>query len=292
MHKAGFINIIGKPNAGKSTLMNALVGEKMSIITPKAQTTRHRIIGIVNHDDFQMVFSDTPGIIKPKYGLHERMMDFVKSSMHDADVMVLVVDLKDPDPELEDIADKLVKRNCPLIILLNKVDAVQTAVITEQVDIYSKLFKPDALFPISALMKANLEPVMMQILNYLPDSPPFFDKEELTDKPERFFIAEIIREKIFLNYKKEIPYSTEVVIESFKEEKNILRIAANILVERKSQKPIVIGRGGEKLKRVGTHSREDIEAFLGKKVFLELYVKVVEDWRNKDSHLKNFGYRQ
>ncbi len=291
-HKAGFVNIIGRPNVGKSTLMNALVGERLAIITSKAQTTRHRIKGIVNGDDFQIVYSDTPGIIEPKYKMQESMMRFVKSTFKDADVMIAMVDIKNPHAEKEILlyADKLKHLQAPLIFLINKIDASDEETVAKKMDSWAKLINADVMLPISALQKINLDVLFEHILKFLPYHPPFYDKDSLTDRPERFFVSEIIREKILLNYKQEIPYSVEIFIESYKEEENIVRIRALILAERASQKPILIGRGGEKLKKVGTQSRKDIEAFIGQKVYLELFVKIRENWRNNDTFLKNVGY--
>lgn len=290
-HKSGFVSIIGCPNVGKSTLMNVLVGEKLSIITSKAQTTRHRIMGIVSGDDYQIVFSDTPGILKPNYKLQEKMMEFVVSALSDADVFLLIVDIYEDIVLDEKYLDKLKKTKTPVLLLLNKIDmATQEVLDTKMAEWREKL--PNAeIIPISALKKFNLENVMYRIVQLLPIGEAFYDKDTLTDKPEKFFVSEIIREKILLQYKKEIPYSVEVIVNSFKDEENLLKIQADILVERESQKAIIIGHKGEALKKVGTRAREDAEKFFGKKIFLELYVKVVKDWRNNDSNLKNFGYQ-
>jgi GTP-binding protein Era len=290
-HKSGFVSIVGCPNVGKSTLMNVLVGEKLSIITSKAQTTRHRIMGIVSGDDYQIVFSDTPGILKPNYKLQEKMMEFVVSAFSDADVFLLIVDIYEDIILDEKYLEKLKNTKTPVLLLLNKVDmATQEVLDTKMAEWKEKL--PNAeILPISALKKFNLENVMYRIVQLLPVGEAFYDKDTLTDKPEKFFVSEIIREKILLQYKKEIPYSVEVVINSFKDEEKILRIQADILVERESQKAIIIGHKGEALKKVGTRAREDAEKFFGKKIFLELYVKVAKDWRNSDSNLKNFGYQ-
>lgn len=289
-HKSGFVSIIGCPNVGKSTLMNVLVGEKLSIITSKAQTTRHRIMGIVSGDDYQIVFSDTPGILKPNYKLQEKMMEFVVSALSDADVFLLIVDIYEDIVLDEKYLEKLKKTKTPVLLLLNKIDmATQEVLDTKMAEWKEKL--PNAeIIPISALKKFNLETVMYRIVQLLPVGEAFYDKDTLTDKPEKFFVSEIIREKILLQYKKEIPYSVEVIVNSFKDEENLLKIQADILVERESQKAIIIGHKGEALKKVGTRAREDAEKFFGKKIFLELYVKVVKDWRNNDSNLKNFGY--
>ena len=290
-HKSGFVSIIGCPNVGKSTLMNVLVGEKLSIITSKAQTTRHRIMGIVSGDDYQIVFSDTPGILKPNYKLQEKMMEFVVSALSDADVFLLIVDIYEDIVLDEKYLEKLKKTKTPVLLLLNKIDmATQEVLDTKMAEWKEKL--PNAeIIPISALKKFNLENVMYRIVQLLPVGEAYYDKDTLTDKPEKFFVSEIIREKILLQYKKEIPYSVEVIVNSFKDEENLLKIQADILVERESQKAIIIGHKGEALKKVGTRAREDAEKFFGKKIFLELYVKVAKDWRNNDSNLKNFGYQ-
>lgn len=290
-HKSGFVSIIGCPNVGKSTLMNVLVGEKLSIITSKAQTTRHRIMGIVSGDDYQIVFSDTPGILKPNYKLQEKMMEFVVSAFSDADVFLLIVDIYEDIILDEKYLEKLKSTKTPVLLLLNKIDmATQEVLDTKMAEWKEKL--PNAeIIPISALKKFNLENVMYRITQLLPVGEAFYDKDTLTDKPEKFFVSEIIREKILLQYKKEIPYSVEVVVNSFKDEETILKIQADILVERESQKAIIIGHKGEALKKVGTRARTDAETFFGKKIFLELFVKVAKDWRNSDSNLKNFGYQ-
>lgn len=290
-HKSGFVSIVGCPNVGKSTLMNVLVGEKLSIITSKAQTTRHRIMGIVSGDDYQIVFSDTPGILKPNYKLQEKMMEFVVSAFSDADVFLLIVDIYEDIVLDEKYLEKLKKTSTPVLLLLNKIDmATQEVLDTKMAEWKEKL--PNAeIIPISALKKFNLENVMYRITQLLPVGEAFYDKDTLTDKPEKFFVSEIIREKILLQYKKEIPYSVEVVVNSFKDEEKILKIQADILVERESQKAIIIGHKGEPLKNVGTRARIDAETFFGKKIFLELFVKVAKDWRSNDSNLKNFGYQ-
>ncbi|WP_442589067.1 GTPase Era [Pedobacter sp. AW31-3R] len=288
-HKAGFVSIIGKPNVGKSTLMNALVGEKLSIITPKAQTTRHRILGIVNEEDFQIVFSDTPGIIKPRYGLQDSMMNFVKGALSDADLILFVTDINEQHDE-NDVLEKIITSTIPMIVLINKIDGATQEQVDEKQAYWQELLKPKHIFAISALHKYNLEGIMPMVLDYLPEHPAYYDKEELTDKTQRFFVSEIIREKIFNNYQKEIPYSTEVIITAFKEEEKLTRISAEIIVERDSQKNILIGKGGSMLKKVGTEARKDIEKFLDQKVFLETFVKVLPDWRSKKNYLKSFGY--
>lgn len=290
MHKSGFVNIIGCPNVGKSTLMNALVGERLSIITSKAQTTRHRIMGIVSGEDYQIVFSDTPGIIKPNYKLQERMMQFVVTAFSDADLFLLITDLFE-DIELEEsYLKKLQKTKTPILLLINKIDiGTQDQVNVKIAQWQEKL--PDAeIIPVSALKKMNLETVMGKIIGYLPPGEAFYAKDEFTDKPERFFVSEIIREKILLHYKKEIPYSVEILVNSFKEEADIIKIEGEILVERDSQKGIIIGNKGEAIKKVGTAARIECEKFFGKKIFLELFVKVDKDWRNNDNRLKQFGY--
>lgn len=289
-HKSGFVSIVGCPNVGKSTLLNALVGERLSIITSKAQTTRHRIMGIVSGDDYQVVFSDTPGILKPNYKLQEKMMEFVVSAFSDADMFLLIVDIYDDIVLEEKYLDKLKETKTPVLLLLNKIDmATQEILDTKMAEWKAKL--PNAeVIPISALKKFNLETVMYRITQLLPAGEAFYDKDTLTDKPEKFFVSEIIREKILLKYKREIPYSVEVIVNSFKEEEKIIRIQADILVERESQKGIIIGHQGEALKKVGTLARMEAETFFGKQIYLELFVKVAKDWRNNDSNLKNFGY--
>ena len=290
-HKAGFVNIIGKPNVGKSTLMNVLVGENLAIITSKAQTTRHRIMGIVNGDDFQIVYSDTPGIINPHYKMQEAMMRFVNIAFKDADIVLLIADISEKDNLIAWYEEKLKKIKVPIIVLLNKIDLVEDKVVDAQIGLWEAAnFKPKVVIPISALNKMNINLVFGTILQNLPEHPPYYDKESLTDKDMRFFVSEIIREKILLNYKQEIPYSVEIVIDSYKEEPRITRIRALILTNRKSHKPILIGKGGSMLKKVGTQARQDIEKFLDQKVFLELFVKIKENWRDDDLFLKNMGY--
>lgn len=288
-HKAGFVSIIGKPNAGKSTLMNALVGEKMSIITPKAQTTRHRIIGIVNEENYQIVFSDTPGVIKPNYNLQESMMNFVMGSIIDADVLLLVTDIHEKYDE-NDVLEKLRNTHSPVAVLINKVDKSNEEEVKSKMAYWQEKLSPDAIFPISALHDYNVQSIMEYIKDKLPVHPPYYEKDELTDKSLRFFVSEIIREKVFKLYEKEIPYSTEVIVTSYKEDAQITRIAAEVIVERDSQKNIIIGKGGAMIKKVGTYARQDIEEFIGNKVFLELFVKVIPDWRSKKNYLKSFGY--
>ncbi|MDB5135797.1 MAG: GTPase Era [Mucilaginibacter sp.] len=288
-HKAGFVSIIGKPNAGKSTLMNALVGEKMSIITPKAQTTRHRILGIVNDADYQIVFSDTPGIIKPHYALQETMMHQVNGSIVDADLILLVTDINEKYDE-SDVIEKLQGSLAPLAIIINKIDKSDEETVKAKVDYWQEKLKPKAIFAVSALKDHNVLAVMNFVIEHLPEHPAYYEKDALTDRNDRFFASEIIREKIFKIYEKEIPYSTEVIITAFIEGENLYKISSEIIVERDSQKNILIGKGGETLKKVGTYARKDMEEFFQKKVFLEMFVKVIADWRSKKNYLKKFGY--
>jgi GTPase len=290
MHKAGFVNIIGNPNVGKSTLMNVLVGEKLSIITAKAQTTRHRILGIVNDEEHQIVFSDTPGVIDPAYKMHEGMMTFVRSAITDADVILFMVEVQEKGFKDEKILESLKNTDIPVLLLINKIDEVEQEFLEEKVNFWKEEVPKAKIFPVSALHKFNVDQVMMEIKAVLPENPPFYDKDQLTDKPEKFFVSEIIREKILLNYKKEIPYSCEVEIEEFIEEEKIIRIRALIMVIRDSQKGIIIGHQGRDIKRMGTQARRDIEKFFEKKVFIDLYVKVNKDWRNNENQLKRFGY--
>ncbi|MDI9341044.1 MAG: GTPase Era [Sediminibacterium sp.] len=290
MHKSGFVNIIGCPNVGKSTLMNALVGERLSIITSKAQTTRHRIMGIVSGEDYQIVFSDTPGIIKPNYKLQERMMQFVVTAFSDADLFLLITDLFE-DIELEEsYLKKLQKTKTPILLLINKIDIGTQDQVNVKIAQWQEKLPNAEIIPVSALKRMNLETVMGKIIGYLPPGEAFYAKDEFTDKPERFFVSEIIREKILLHYKKEIPYSVEILVNSFKEEPDIIKIEGEILVERDSQKGIIIGNKGDAIKKVGTAARIECEKFFGKKIFLELFVKVDKDWRNNDNRLKQFGY--
>ncbi|QKJ32220.1 GTPase Era [Mucilaginibacter mali] len=288
-HRAGFVSIIGKPNAGKSTLMNALVGEKMSIITPKAQTTRHRILGIVNTDDYQVVFSDTPGIIKPHYALHESMMHQVQGSIVDADLILLMTDINEQHEE-EDVMRRLESSLAPVVVLINKIDQSDPETVKQKVDYWNEKLKPLAVFAISALKFPNTQHLLEFIVEQMPEHPAYYEKDALTDRNDRFFASEMIREQVFKQYKKEIPYSTEVVITAFKEEENIYRISAEIIVERESQKNIIIGQGGSMLKIVGTYARRSMEEFYQKKIFLEMFVKVIDDWRSKKNYLKKFGY--
>mgnify|MGYP001041009055 FL=1 len=289
-NKAGFVNIIGNPNVGKSTLMNAFVGEKLSIITSKAQTTRHRILGIVNGDDFQVVLSDTPGIIKPAYELQASMMDFVKSAFEDADILIYMVEIGEQNLKDEKFFNKITNSKIPVLLLLNKIDTSNQEQLESQVQLWAKKVPNAEIFPISALQGFNVKEVFNRILELLPESPPFYPKDQLTDKPERFFINEKIREKILLHYKKEIPYAVEIETEEFFEEENIIRIRSVIMVERETQKGIIIGHKGSALKRVGVEARKDLEVFFGKQIHLELYVKVNKNWRSNQNQLKRFGY--
>ena len=291
-HRAGFVNIIGNPNVGKSTLMNAMIGENLSVITFKAQTTRHRILGIVNGDDFQIVFSDTPGIIKPGYRLQEYMLKFSRSALVDADIILYVTDVKETPLKNEEFIERLKKIKVPVFILINKIDLGDEKIVNSLVSEWSGILPDAESIAISATENFNLDRVFTLILENLPESPPFYPKEELTDKSERFFVSEIIRGRILQNYRKEIPYAVEVEVESFKETKDIIHIMSIIYVERESQKGILIGPQGKSLKRVGTLAREDMEDFFKKKIFLETLVKVKKDWRNNDRILKQFGYNK
>jgi GTP-binding protein Era len=288
--KSGFVNIIGNPNVGKSTLMNALVGERLSVITAKSQTTRHRIFGIVNGDDYQIVYSDTPGLIKPAYKLQEAMVRSARSALSDADILLYVTDVLETSDKNPDILSIVQKSDVPLILILNKIDLSNQQQVEELVEKWHGIFPKAEIFPTSALLKFNLDRLFARILELLPEAPPYFDQDQLTDRPERFFVTEIIRGAILENYQKEIPYSVEPVVEEFKEEENIIRIRTIIYVERDSQKGILIGHKGASLKKVGMESRKDLEVFFGKKVYLEMFVKVALDWRNKPESLKSFGY--
>ena len=290
-HKAGFVNIIGNPNVGKSTLMNALVGEKLSIITSKAQTTRHRILGIINGDDFQVILSDTPGIIKPSYELQESMMDFVKSAFEDADVLLYMVEIGEKGIKDEKFLERLKQSDVPVLLLLNKIDQADQQLLEEQVQYWQGILPEAELHPISALTNFNIKEVFERIIELLPEAPPYYPKDQLTDKPERFFVNETIREKILKYYKKEIPYSVEIETEEFFEEEKIIRIRSVILVERNSQKGILIGHKGTALKKVGVQARKDLEAFFDKQIHLELVVKVAKNWRNDPRQLRRFGYQ-
>ncbi len=298
-HKAGFVNIVGSPNVGKSTLMNGLVGARMSIITSKHQTTRHRIRGLVNGSDFQIVYSDTPGVLEPKYKLHEKMMNFVSESLRDADIILLVTDIFEDSMSHTETLRKITDMDVPKFVLINKIDlAKDMEIVEKKVSQWAELMPGAQILPISALEKVNTDFVIQKIKELLPESPAYFPKDELTDKPMRFFISEIIREKIFTTYNKEVPYSCEVVVEEYKEDvptegksnKKITKIRALIIVNRETQKGIIIGHQGNKLTKVGTEARKDIEEFIGKKVFLDLYVKVDKDWKEKDNKLNQFGY--
>ena len=289
-HKAGYVNIIGNPNVGKSTLMNALVGERLSIITSKAQTTRHRILGIVNDEQHQIVFSDTPGVMNPAYKLQENMMDFVHGAFQDADILLYMVETGEKGLKDEKLFERLKNTDLPVLLLLNKIDRVEQDFVKEQILFWKELLPNAEIHPISALNKFNLDLVMARIKALLPVSPPYFEKDALTDKSERFFVSETIREKILKYYKKEIPYSVEIEVEEFFDEEDIIKIRAIIFVARESQKGIIIGHEGRALKKVGTLARRDMEAFFQKKIFLDLYVKVNKDWRDDDKQLKRFGY--
>ena len=289
-HKSGFVNIIGSPNVGKSTLMNQLVGEKLSIITSKMQTTRHRIMGMVNEEDYQIVFSDTPGIINPAYRLHQNMMKFVSEALKDADVILMVTDIYEDPNKMEERLEQINNIKVPILLLLNKIDLSEQKSLEKIVNLWKSKLPNAQILPISALHQMSIQFILPKILEWLPENPPYFDKDQLTNKSMRFFVSEIIREKILLIYQKEVPYSCEVVVEEYKDEEKIVRIRANIMVSRTSQKSIVIGHQGKKIKKLGTDARLDIEAFISKKVYLELYVKVDKDWRDKEGKLKKYGY--
>lgn len=291
-HKAGFVNIIGNPNVGKSTLMNAFVGERLSIITSKAQTTRHRILGIVNGEDFQVILSDTPGIIKPAYEMQKSMMDFVKSAFEDADVLLYMVEIGEKELKDEDFFNKIIHAKIPILLLLNKIDKSNQEQLEEQIALWKEKVPNAEIYAISALENFNVKEVFNRILELLPSSPPYYPKDALTDKPERFFVNETIREKILLNYDKEIPYAVEIETEEFLEDEKIIRIRSVIMVERDTQKGIIIGHKGGALKKVGIQSREDLEKFFGKQIHIELYVKVNKDWRSNAFQLRRFGYNQ
>lgn len=290
-HKAGFVNIVGNPNVGKSTLMNDLVGERISIITSKAQTTRHRIMGIVNTPSYQIVYSDTPGVLKPKYKLQESMLEFSEGALTDADILLYVTDVVEDPEKNKEYLERVAKENVPVLLVINKIDLLKgDGELEKLVDEWHKRLPNAEIFPTSAKEHFNIENLKNRIIDLLPVSPPFFGKDALTDKPARFFVTEIIREKLLLNYDKEIPYSTEVIVEKFEEKENAIHIMSVIYVERDSQKGILIGKGGDKIKKVGIEARQDIEKFFGKKVFLEIFVKVEKDWRNRESKLRAFGY--
>ena len=290
MHKAGFVSIVGNPNVGKSTLMNLFVGERISIATFKAQTTRHRMMGIVSTDDYQIVFSDTPGVLKPNYKLQEDMLAFSVSSLEDADILLYVTDTVEKQSKNEDFISKVKKLNIPILVLINKIDLSNEKEVTKLVEYWHEQIPQAEIVPLSAKARFNVDNVQKRIVELLPESPDYFDKDQLTDKPSRFIVSEIIREKILLYYDKEIPYSVEVLVTEFKEDKKLIRIAATIFVERESQKGIIIGHGGVALKRVGEEARRDIQKFFDKKVFLQLYVKVNPNWRNSSKSLESFGY--
>ncbi len=291
-HKSGFVNIIGNPNVGKSTLTNLFVGKKLSIITDKAQTTRHRILGIVNSENYQMIISDTPGIIKPAHKLHESMMDFVNMTFEDADILLYIVEYKDYKLKDSTLLKKIKSSKVPLILVINKIDCIDQIKLESEMDYWKEMLPNAEIWPISAIEKFNINELKNRIIDILPIGPPYFPKDQLTDKPERFFVNEIIREKILINFKKEIPYSVEVVTEAFEEEPKIIRIRSIIMVERNSQKGIIIGHKGDAIKKIGTKSRIDMENFFNKKVYLDLQVKVNKNWRSNDTELKRFGYNQ
>jgi GTP-binding protein Era len=292
MHKAGFVNIVGNPNVGKSTLMNALLGERISIATFKAQTTRHRIMGIYNTDDMQIVFSDTPGVLKPQYKLQESMLEFSESALVDADVLLYVTDVIEKTDKHGDFIEKVAKLKIPILVLINKIDLTDQKKLELLVEEWASLLPSAEIIPISASNKFNVDVVLKRVKELLPDSPPYFEKDQWTDKPARFFVSEIIREKILLYYDKEIPYSVEVVVEQFKESEKKINIDAVIYVERDSQKGIIIGHGGKALKKVATEARKSLERFFGKTIFLQVFVNVDKDWRSSDKELRNFGYQQ
>lgn len=289
-HKAGFVNIIGNPNVGKSTLMNVLIGEKLSIITHKAQTTRHRILGILNEDTYQIVFSDTPGVIKPAYKLQENMMNFVHTAFQDADVLIYMVEVGEKALKDEKLFERIKKTSTPVLLLLNKIDLVDQDDVSNQIEIWKKLVPNAEILPISALNKFNIQEILDRILELLPVCQAYYEKDAITDKSERFFVEEKIREKILKHYKKEIPYSVQIEVEEFFEEEDIIRIRAIIYVLRESQRGIIIGHKGQGIKRIGTEARRDLEKFLGKKIFLETPVKVKKNWRDDNRQLKKFGY--
>lgn len=291
MHKSGFVNIVGNPNVGKSTLMNQLVGERISIITSKAQTTRHRIMGIVNTDDMQIVYSDTPGVLRPNYKLQENMLQFSESALDDADVLLYVTDMVEKIDKNDFFLQKVEKSSSPILLVINKIDLTDQRGLESKSDEWQRLLPKAEIIPASATNKFNINYLQKRIVELLPESPPYFEKDALTDRPARFFVTEIIREKILLYYQKEIPYAVEVVVELFKEEKDLIHIKALIIVERDSQKGIIIGDKGMSIKKIGSMARKDIERFFDKKVFLEMFVKVEKDWRNRDNLLKQFGYK-
>ena len=291
MHRAGFVNIVGNPNVGKSTLSNRLVGERLSIITSKAQTTRHRIMGIVNGEDYQIVFSDTPGVLKPKFRLQQSMLEYSTGALIDADVLLYVTDVVESPTKNQDFLDRVAREKIPILLVINKIDLLKgNDELVALIDQWKQLLPNAEVFPTSALENFNVDNIMKRIVELLPESPPYFGKDALTDRSSRFFVAEIVREKILLTYDKEVPYATQVIVEKFDESDTAIHIMAVIYVERDSQKGIIIGHQGSKLKRVGTLARKDIETFFEKKVYLQLYVKVEKDWRNQESKLRAFGY--
>ena len=293
VHKAGFVNIVGNPNVGKSTLMNDLVGERISIITSKAQTTRHRIMGIVNTPEYQIVFSDTPGVLKPKYKLQESMLGFSEGALTDADILLYVTDVVEDPEKNKDFLDRVAKEEVPVLLVINKIDLLKNDTeLQELVDKWHARLPKAEIFPTSATEQFNVDNLKKRIVELLPVSPPFFGKDALTDKPARFFVTEIIREKLLLNYDKEIPYSSEVIVEKFEEKEGSIHIMSVIYVERDTQKGIIIGKGGDKIKKVGIEARQDIERFFGKRVYVEIFVKVEKDWRNRENKLKAFGYME
>ncbi|MDD6209615.1 MAG: GTPase Era [Bacteroidales bacterium] len=290
-YKSGFVNIVGNPNVGKSTLMNLLVGERISIITSKAQTTRHRIMGIVNTDDMQIVYSDTPGVLTPNYKLQESMLNFSLSALGDADVLLYVTDVVEKLDKNEQFIERVKTTQCPVLLLINKIDLTDQKELESLTEAWGALLPNAEIIPISAKSRFNIDYLQQRIKALLPESPPYFEKDALTDRPARFFVTEIIREKVLLYYQKEIPYSVEVIVESFKESEDMIRIQALLVVERESQKGIIIGHGGKAIKKVGMMARQDLERFFEKKIFLEMFVKVEKDWRNRDNMLRNFGYQ-
>ncbi len=289
-HKAGYVNIVGSPNVGKSTLMNHLMGEKLSIVTSKAQTTRHRIHGLVNHEDYQIVFSDTPGVVNASYKLHEAMMSYVEASLKDADVLLFITDMHENDMNHKATLERIARLRIPVLVLINKIDLGDQTKVEARMAYWQEKLPNGEIIPLSALHGFNTEKVLDRILDLIPESPPYFDKEDISDRPMRFFISEMIREKIFLHCEKEVPYACQVEIETYEESENITHIRALIIVERDSQKGIIIGKGGEMLKRIGTEARLDMEKFIDKKVFLETFVKVDKDWRASDQKLRKYGY--
>ena len=291
VHKAGFVSIVGNPNVGKSTLMNAWVGEKLSIITPKAQTTRHRILGILNAEDYQLVLSDTPGVIKPSYEMQSSMMDFVKTALEDADILIYMLEIGEKQMKDEQLFEKIQRLSIPVIVLINKIDTADQASLVASVEHWQGQFPKAKVFPISAITGFSVQEVLDYLISLLPPSPPYFPKDQMTDKSERFFVNEAVREQILKYYDKEVPYAVEVLTEEFKEEEKIIKIRSVIMVERETQKGILIGHKGGALKKVGVGARKKLQAFFDKKVHLELYVKVNKDWRSNERQLKRFGYK-